>query len=536
MSHLNNNFAAANPQPGLESRECGNIIQKNFGNFESIFCFHSFAAEFLKVHTIFLSPVRHTGKANTKTAKRATMGKNKTNRSKRPFMKLIPLFLLAVATTAFSPLKAQDQNNSGSGGYTFSLKEAIDFAVKNRFSVQDASLDEKIAKQRVREITGIGLPQINGSVEFDDYLKIPTSLIPGEIFGAPRGTYIPVQFGTQYNATIGASASQLLFDGTFLLGLKASKVYVELARKSTQRTKIDVAVAVSKAYYGVVITKKRINALDANITRAQKALSDAQAYLKQGFVEQLDVDRYEVIVNNLEQEKQKFQNAIDLTNYMLKFQLGLPATANVMLTDSAIADNFTAPAADEKADYSKRIELQLLQTQRDLMLLDVKSKKIAYLPTLAAFGTLSTSGPGQKFDYFNPGKHWYATAIVGARLTVPIFDGFQKDARIQQSKLNLQKFENDYKNTQLSLELDVTSALISYQNNLKTLETQRRNLKLAEEVVRVTQIKYKQGVGSNIEVVNAESSLREAQTNYYNSLYDVIVARVDLDRAKGTLY
>lgn len=403
--------------------------------------------------------------------------------------KIVCALGLAATALVSAPATAQRADSS----YSFSLKQAIDYAMTHQNAVLNASIDEQVARQKVNEVRGIGLPQVTGSFDVNNFIKLPTSLIPGEFFGLPPGTFAEVQFGTKYSATAGLQASQLIFNGDYVVGLQASKTYQDLAKLMTNRTKIEAAEQVTKAYYAVLINEKNIELIDANIQRLTKIYNDTKAMNEAGFVEKLDVDRLQVTLNNLEVTRQQVQNGIALMYQLLKFQMGMPVSANLTLTD-ALAENFAAPE-NGIADASRRVEYSLLEKQRKLSELDLKRNRFGYLPTLAAFGSLSYAAQRNEFDIFNPDKKWYQTTLVGAKLNVPIFDGLQKNARIQQSKLSLQKNMNDMNNLRNGVSLQVNSASIQYQNAYKTLNIQKQNLDLAKEVARVTQIKYDEGVG-----------------------------------------
>jgi outer membrane protein len=445
----------------------------------------------------------------------------------------LPGILSAILCISISVFAQTQQSTPNGEKYNFSLKQAIDYAMQHQTTVLNAGIDEKIAHQKVREITGIGLPQINGSVEADDYVAKPVSIIPGVFFGRP-GQDIAVSFLKQYQASAGISASQIIFNGSYLVGLQAAKTYADLSRKITKMSTIEVAANVTKAYYGVIVNEKNLSTLDANVTLLQKTLSDAKAMNAQGFIEKLDVDRIQVTLSNLQVMRQNIQSIVDLNYYLLKYQMGMPVNASLSLTES-IPEKFPEPVV-EKAVFDKRIEYSILQTQRDLANLDLKNNRAGYLPGLVFFGSLSTTAYRDEFDFFNTKKQWYPTGVIGLKLNVPIFDGFEKDARIQQSNLTLMKNQNDLNTFQNVVDLQVKSSSISYENNYKILETQKANMTLAEDVARVTKIKYEQGVGTNLEVVNAETSLREAQNNYFSALYNIAVSWVDLQKAKGTLY
>ncbi|MBN8695208.1 MAG: TolC family protein [Bacteroidetes bacterium] len=424
-----------------------------------------------------------------------------------------------------------------SNSYAFTLQQAIDFALQNQNNVKNAVLEEQIAKAKVKEITGMGLPQINASFDLKDFLEIPTSLIPAEFFGGPPGSFAAVKFGTQYQATAGADASQLIFSGDYFLGLKASKVFVELSQKSIQRTKIETAATVSKAYYTVLVNQERIKLMDANVARIKKALDDTKALYDNGFVEKIDYDRLSVTYNNLLVEQEKVNRLLNLGVYLLKYQMGMDVNATLTVSDKLedVKFDITSNVSAEKLDYSKRVEYSLFETQRDLAKLDLKRNRFSYLPTAVAYGSLNGSALRNEFDIFDTKKSWFPMALIGAKVSMPIFTGGQRYFKTQQAKLKLEQAENNIDFMKKSIDLEVASSTTMLQNANQTLSLQKKNIETAEEVYRVTKLKQEQGVGSTLEMVTAETALKEAQTNYFNALFDALVAKIDFDKATGNL-
>ncbi|MDO9001707.1 MAG: TolC family protein [Bacteroidota bacterium] len=430
-----------------------------------------------------------------------------------------------------SSFKAQETINSN-----FSLQQSIDYALKNSPNYLNSELDLKSAVYRKNEITGLGLPQITGSIDLKDYIDLPTSLLPGEFFGAPAGSYVPVRFGTKYNSTAGINASQLIYSSDYIFGLKASKEFINLSKISVLRSKAELASQVSKAYYTVVINRDRIKLLDANLIRLKKVYEDTKALNKEGFVELIDVERLEVQYNNLTTEKEKALKLISLSETMLKFQMGYKIGDPILLTDSLdVSNNEFQELNGNKADISKRPDYQLLKAQQSLLDIDVKRLKWGYMPTLVAYGAYQYNAQRQEFDLLDPSKKWFKIALVGATLNLNIFDGLQRHNKIQQAKMASLKNINTLKTIEQLGEVETTVAAISYNNAYSTLLIQKKNMDLANHVYDVVQQKYKQGVGSNIEVVNAEVSLKEAQTNYYNAVFDMYIYKIDYLKATGNL-
>ena len=460
--------------------------------------------------------------------------------------------LLILVLLGLLPLSLAAQN-SDSTTYRFTLEQAVEYAVKNQPTILNAQIDEEIARQQKREIRGLGLPQVAGKVDFQYFAKRPTSILPN--FGLAfqplvQPLYdqsgialpdlgpatIPVQFGTKYSATVGASVSQLLFDGSFLIGLQAAHTYQELARKNTMRTTIETVNSVTKAYYSVLVNQERMKLLDANLVRMKQTFKETKGLLDAGFAEKLDVDRLSVMLANMETEAENVKALNALSKELLKFQMGMPETAKIELTDQIRDSDMTSEPAQSEVDYRKRIEMQLLNLQQQMYDWDRRRNLMGYLPNLVAFGSFNIQEPRDDLKFFSESANWFPTAIFGATMNIPIFDGFQKDARIQIAKANMAKIDNQKHNLELAINLEASQARIQYNNAIQSLTSQRRNLELAEDIVRVSRIKYREGVGSNIEVLNAETTLREAQTNFISSLYDAIIAQVNLQKAKGELY
>ncbi len=443
------------------------------------------------------------------------------------------VFICSIAIGFYSANAQTNQTES----FSFSLKQAVDYAVQNQNNMKNALIDEQIAKAKVNEIVGMGLPQINSSFDVKDFLEIPTSLIPAEIFGGPAGSYAAVKFGTQYQATAGFDASQLLFSGDYFLGLKASKTFVEISKKSTERTKIETQATVSKAYYTVLVNQERMKLMEANVARLKKAMDDTKALYDNGFVEKIDYDRIYVTYNNLLVEQEKVQRLVNLGLYLLKYQIGMDIQTNLILTDKIddIKFDVTENVNVEKFDYGKRPEFKLFETQQTLAKLDLKRNRFAYLPNAFAYGSLSANAFRNQFDIFETSKPWYPIALIGAKVTMPIFTSGQRHFKIQQAKLKYQQAENNLDFMKKSIDLELVSATTNLQNASKSLEAQRKNIGIAEDVYRVTKLKQEQGVGSTLEMVAAETALKEAQTNYYNALYEAILAKIDFDKANGNL-
>jgi len=419
----------------------------------------------------------------------------------------------------------------------FTLKEAQDYAVKNNISNQNSQLDYESAIAKKNETRGIGLPQISGSFDFKDFLKIPTSLIPAQFFGGKPGEFLPVQFGTKYNATAGISVSQILFSSDYIVALQATKGYLELSEKAIQRTAIETKASVAKAYYGALVNKFRLQSLTTNINSLKTTVDDMKIMRDVGYIENIDVQRLEVTYNNLQVEKDKVEKLIGLTEVLLKFQMGYDLNQPITLSDTLSTNQLPAEDLNDasKANPSNRIEYEILKRSTDLQKLNFKRNQYSYLPTLVAYGSFQKNAQRNTFNILTEGPPWFPTSLIGITLNVPIFDGLQKNYRIQQAKIDYKKSLNALKQFEQAATFETTSAQTTYNNAITSFKTNKNNIALAEDVLKTVQIKVKEGVATNLELVNAETTLTTSQINMYDALYNYLVAKIDLDKALGNI-
>ena len=417
---------------------------------------------------------------------------------------------------------------------SFTVQQAVDYAKQNSVQVKNALLDYQVQKQTNREITSVAYPQISASGNFNDFLVVPTSLLPAEIAGGPAGTFFPVRFGTKYNATGGFDVSQLLFDGQVFVGLIARNVALQFYEKQTEITEEMINVNVQKIYYQLVVGKQQMTSVDANIGRFEKLLKDTKEIYKQGFAERLDVDKVSVQLNNLQTEKIKIQSQLDAGNAGLKFLMNMPQKDLLLLTDSITEDKLKENILADNYKYEDRKEYQFLTIAKQLNEFNVRRYKLSYLPVLSAFGNYSKNAQRQRFDFFKGGQ-WFTTSLIGLRLSVPIFDGFAKSSRVQKAKIEVQRSNNSIEQLKSSIDNDVAQARLKITASVVTMDNQKKNIELAEKVYNTTKIKYEQGLGNNQEIYNAQTELKIAQNNYYSALYDAIIAKIDYQKATGKL-
>lgn len=419
---------------------------------------------------------------------------------------------------------------------SFSLEQAIDYALINNYDLINAAYEKEIADTQIGETLSEGLPQINASAGLNYNFEPQKSLIDISTFdpSVPEGTEQQVSFQQNYDGNIALSVRQLIFDGSFFVGLQASRTYKELSTKEYIKTEIDVREAVTKAYYNVLVTQERYDLLEVNFQRIDTLLRETRIMYDNGFAEKIDVSRLQVQFNNLKVQFENTGQLLQISRDLLKFQMGMSIQEQIVLSDKLEEITFDLIEYSD-FDYNERIEYSQLQTNLSLVNLDIKNNKSQYLPNLYAnfnygFNT-ATSTSSNLFQ----GDRWLNYGLVGATLSVPIFDGFLKSNRIQRNKLQRKQIEQSFKQLENSIDLEIKQSRINMQNAINNMLAQKENMELAEEIYNVTRIKYEEGVGSNFEVVESDADYKEAQTNYYNALYDALVAKVDLEKAYGKL-
>jgi outer membrane protein len=473
-------------------------------------------------------------------------------------MKRLYTFLIALAVSGLA--LAQQPQTSSQG--TFTLEQCIEYALQNNITAENARVDREIAEARVKETIGMGLPQISVASTLMHNQQLPRFFMaynPGSPLlppgfspaGVNAGDVIATRnpFQLQSSGDASATVNQLIFNGSYIVGLQATSAFRQLAEKNALQTNEQVIQGVMKAYYGVLINRERTTLFDANIARVDSLLRNTKALLQNGFAESIDVDRIKVTYNNLLSERDKFLKVNELGEQLLKFQMNFPLDQPIALmgTIQDVKIDTVLSHYSDGWDYKTRPDFQVLQAQHRMQELNVKNQYAGAFPVINAFATggfntqsanvsgifkTNTGIPSE--GSIGPDK-WYTYSRYGVSLSWSVFTGLSRSYRVQQEKLNLKKIDNGFRMLKTSIDLETQRAGIFFENALRTLHIQKDNMDLAANVARITRIKYEQGVGSNLEVVDAESSLKDAQNNYYGAMFDAMIAKVDLDKAYGRL-
>lgn len=418
----------------------------------------------------------------------------------------------------------------------YSVEDAIRYAVENSAQTKLNQLEQTKADAQIKEFRATGLPQLKGSINYQHFLDLPTSLIPAQVFGGQEGEFIEAQFGLSNSLNAGLELNTLIFDGSFFTGLRAQKFYKDLVYKQGDQTKYEIRKNVTKAYLAVLIAQRNKSIIEKNIENLENTLTETVAFYDNGFVEKLDVDRLQLSFDNLSTEINRIDRMIELAKNVLKFQMNYPIEKEIELTESLddLADKvFLEPVnLDEPVNISKRPELAVADMGAKLNELNIEALKRGYLPSLVGFANYqNVLQRNNLFDSDEPG--FFPTTIVGLALNVPIWDSFSRRSKIQKAKVDLEVARVQKSELERAINMEVYNARLTYQNALANMNNTKRNQALADDIYRTTKIKFKEGVGSSLEISQAEQNLYSAQANYINALYDLVVAKTDLDIALG---
>jgi outer membrane protein TolC len=453
------------------------------------------------------------------------------------------VFLAMLGLTSLSAQEAQ----------IFSIEDAIKYAQENSISVKQSKLDLDRSKQQVREYTSIGLPQASVNIEYNYNINLPTQLLPDFLTPAvvgtleafqlvpagtganlPEGQPQPVQFGTKNSLRAGFNVNQLVFDGSYFVGLKAAKGLVQMTTKQTDLSMQQIKNNVKQSYLTVLIAQENRKILFKNIENLEKLLKETKAFKESGLIEQLDVDRLELSLSNLKSENEMVGRQVELAYNVLKFQMNFPLDEAISLSDSlnSMMEEPSEGDLSGKANFDNRFEVQILKQSEYLNELNVKRYKMGYTPSVSAFFTHQYQiQRNNLFDKDEAG--FFPISIIGASVNVPIFDGFNKDSKIKMAEIDRKKINLQLKQFELASTLELENARVAYKNAKERLSNQQKNLALAERILNTTKVKYKEGIGSSMEISTAEQELYRTQANYMNAVYDVAVAIADLERILG---
>jgi outer membrane protein len=419
---------------------------------------------------------------------------------------------------------------------TLTLKDAITFALENKADAKKAKLQVENSNYQIEEVRSRALPQIsaNGNLTHNPILQ--TNVIDGAAFGAP-GTTIQAAFGQKWTSTAGVTLNQALYDQSVFIGLKAAKSTREFYQINEQLTEEQVIERVANAYYQVYVTRQNLNVIDNNLKNTGKVKDIIKGQFDNGLAKKIDLDRILVRISNINTQRQQILNAINLQENALKFYIGMPIETKIVIPQTEFEITATA-FTSQKPEVTSRTEYLLLKKNEQLLEYQKKSVQAANYPILSLTGSYNYLGQGPEVPWFKKpvdGVYWSDYAAVGLNLHVPIFTGFGTRAKVRQAENKLQSVRVDLEETKLALDLEYENAKTQIDNSIISINNQKENSKLAQEVYNNTNNNYIQGLASLTDLLEAENALVEAQNNYTNALLDYKLAEIQLIKSKGEL-
>ncbi len=420
---------------------------------------------------------------------------------------------------------------------SLSMKQAIDYAIKNSYNNKVALNDIEVAKQRKWETTTIGLPQISGKVDYKNWLKQQISLLPGEIAGGAAGTFVPVTFGTQQTMDASVTLNQLLFDGSYLVGLQSAKTYLKISEQAKEKTELATREAVINAYGNVLVAEERIEILKGNKKTVDRQLKGAVEGFKEGLTEEETVEQFEITQGNIISQQRNADRNREIAYQMLNLSLGNPINTKLTLTDKLddlVVNNTDLNLLAKKFNIDNHIDFKIAENDRESKRLLMKLEKSKYLPTLSAFVNYGASANSDSFTFTNGDQKWFDYSMLGVSLNVPIFSSFGRKAKVKQAKIELENADIRLEEAKQKLNLQAEQAQSNYQLSIENYETAKRNLGLATRIERKQKIKFDEGITTSIDLLAARNQLYAQQNSYLQSILNIISNKATLDNALNT--
>jgi len=435
---------------------------------------------------------------------------------------LLLLLLLSV------PIKAQET-------YSFSLDEAIQYALENNYTVRNAALDIEAAEKQKWEATSYGLPQIDAGIDYQNWIKQQVSFIPSEIIGGDPGEFTPVVFGTKQNMNAKVTVNQLIFDGSYLVGLQSAKTFLMISNLAKEKTDQTIREAVINAYGNVVVAQETLEILYKNKEVLEKNLNETRILLQNGFAEEQDFEQQQITLSSIDNEINRSSRLEIISKQALNITMGIPIESEVELTENL--ERLALKSTDLQILYKEfeienHVDFRIADNQVLSDELLVKYEKSKSIPSINAFVNYNTFQYGNNLIYFeNFEENWFDSSLFGLSMKIPVFSSLQRSSRTQQAKINLMQSEIDKYEVSQNLKLQVSTAKNKYQFSLDQFQTSKKNLALAESIAEKEQIKFFEGLSTSIDLTNTQNQLFGTQQDYIQSILEIIQSKVELENA-----
>ena len=417
----------------------------------------------------------------------------------------------------------------------FSLREAQDYAIENNYNIRNANAEVEASRFQVKENIARGLPQIEGSVDYTYYIQLPTTIIPGNNEFNP-GPDLKAQFGKPHNVFLNLNLNQLIFDTRYFIGLRYAKTMEQKTEEELLKTEIDVKALVAQTYYRILVNEESLLILDSLQKVLQQTRYETEELFKAGFAEETDYDQLTLTITDIDNSINELKRLRDLGYDLLRFQLALPLEHPIELTetlDDILAEIEIEAVMDQEFDINKNIDYRIIKTQEEMSLLNVKNERSAYYPSLNGFVTVQTSAQRDQFTIFRDGYPWLPTSSAGASLRVPIFSSGQRQARLEQAKIQLEQVKISRKQIEQNLNLSVVQARAAFRTAVENFFREEDNVELALKIYDKALIKFREGVASSVELTQQHQQYFNAQSNYFQTVLELLNAKIELDKTLG---
>jgi len=434
--------------------------------------------------------------------------------------------LIACLFVLVGQLQAQQKN------YTFSLEEAISFALDSSYTALNSRRDVAKAIKKKWETTASGLPQLNASIAYNNNLKQPVTLIPGEFFGGEAGSFTPVVFGTQQNASAVATLEQLIFDGSYLVGLQAAKTFLDYTENANEKIQLEVRKGVINAYGSVLMAEELVTIFRNNKATLEKTLNDTRTVFENGLAEEEDVEQLEITYLDISTYLNNAERTLEIAKQMFNVALGLDVNAVVDLTenlDDLVTENIQLKMMDQGFQLENNIDFKIASNFTEQRSLELKLEKSRALPKLSAFVNYGTQANSNSFTFFDPEQRWFQYSVLGVSMNIPIVSSGLRGARTQQARIALEQAKTQLEEATQQLMLQYDQAKSNYQFQIDTYKNAKKNLELAERIEQKNQVKFNEGLSSSFDLRQAQMQLYKSQQSYFQTMVEVINAKTELE-------
>ncbi|TVZ21981.1 outer membrane protein TolC [Dokdonia sp. Hel_I_63] len=413
---------------------------------------------------------------------------------------------------------------------SFTVEEAVTFALDSNYTAINSRRDIAKAIKKKWETTASGLPQVSASLDYNYQIKQPTQLIPAEFTGGEPGTFIPVVFGTQQNATATATLSQLIFDGSYLVGLQAAKTFLEFSKNANEKTQLEVRKGVINAYGGVLLAEESVAILDKNIATLEDNLRETRIIFKNGFAEEEDVEQLQITFLSLQNQRANAKRMVTIAKQMFNLAIGIDVNEETVLTQTL--EGLALPALgllNDTVNLEQNVDYKIANNLNEQRELELKLEKSKALPTLGAFINVGTFAGRNEFNFFDSDEKWFPQSITGFQLNIPIFSSGMRNARTAQAAIALDQAKTQKEETAQQIKLAYASAKSDHELAIDNYNTSLKNITLAERIENKNQVKFREGLSTSFDLRQAQTQLYQVQQELLQAMLQIITTKADLE-------